>query len=108
MVNGVFPVIGWALDLDGIAEVHVLIDGVMQVDAVTGVVQAEYGLASPDVALVYQNYPQSAYARWRFYLDTTKISNSEHDLLVEVLDGRGNLRSAGTRRFLVNNNTLVR
>ena len=47
-------------------------------------------------------------ARFRFYLDTTKISNSEHDLLVEVLDGRGNRRSAGTRRFLVDNNTLVR
>jgi hypothetical protein len=108
MINGVFPVIGWALDLDGVVEVHVLIDGVMQVDAVTGVVQAEYGLASPDVALVYQNYPQSAYARWRFYLDTTALSNSEHDLLIEVLDGRGVLRSAGTRRFLVNNNTLVR
>ena len=108
MINGIFPVIGWALDLDGVAEVHVLIDGVVQVDAVTGIIPAEYGLPSADVGLVYQNYPQSGYARWRFYLDTTKLSNSEHDLLVEVLDGRGNLRSAGTRRFLVNNNTLVR
>jgi Bacterial Ig domain len=108
MINGIFPVIGWALDLDGVAEVHVLIDGVKQVDAVTGIFAAEYGLASPDVGLVYQNYPNSSYARWRFYLDTTQLSNSEHDLLVEVLDGRGNLRSAGTRRFLVDNNTLVR
>ncbi len=108
MVNGVYPVIGWALDLDGVAEVHVLIDGVKQVDAVTGIFAAEYGLASPDVGQIYQNYPQSGYARWRFYLDTTKLSNSEHDLLVEVVDGRGNVRSAGTRRFLVDNNTLVR
>ena len=108
MINGIFPVIGWALDLDSVLEVHVLIDGIPQIDAVRGVVAAEWGLVSPDVADVYPNYPQSGHARWRFYLDTTKLSNSEHDLLVEVLDGRGNLRSAGTRRFLVDNNTLVR
>ena len=47
-------------------------------------------------------------ARFRFYLDTTQISNSEHDLLIEVTDTRGNVRSAGTRRFIVDNNTLVR
>jgi predicted HAD superfamily phosphohydrolase YqeG len=47
-------------------------------------------------------------ARFRFFLDTTLISNSEHDLLIEVTDARGNVRSAGTRRFIVDNNTLVR
>lgn len=107
-VNGVFPVIGWALDLDTVIRVRVLIDGFPQIDALRGVDYAEYGLASPDVGLVYPNYPQSTRARWRFYLDTTKLSNSEHDLLVEVIDGRGFVRSAGTRRFLVNNNTVVR
>ena len=63
---------------------------------------------SPDVATLYSAYPQASRARWRFYLDTTKLSNSEHDMLVEVVDGRGQRRSAGTRRFLINNNTLVR
>lgn len=107
-INGVFPVLGWALDLDNVIRVRILIDGIPQIDAVRGVDFAEYGLASPDVAEVYPNYPQRSNARWRFYLDTTKISNSEHDLLVEVIDARGNVRSAGTRRFLVDNNTLVR
>lgn len=107
-VNGIFPVLGWALDLDNVVQVRVLIDGVRQIDAVRNVDYAEFGLASPDVAAVYPAYPQRSNARWRFYLDTTKISNSEHDLLVEVLDGRGNVRSAGTRRFLVDNNNLVR
>jgi hypothetical protein len=68
---------------------------------------AEYGLPSPDIEDVYPNYSGSANARFRFYLDTTKLSNSEHDLIVEVWDPRGP-RSAGTRRFLVSNNTLVR
>ncbi len=107
-IGGIFPVFGWALDLDGVIRVRVLIDGVAQVDAVTGRDYAEYGLPSPDVSAIYPNYPQRGNSRWRFYLDTTKIANSEHDLLVEVIDGRGNYRSAGTRRFIVNNNTLVR
>lgn len=107
-VNGVYPVIGWALDLDSVIRVRVLIDGFPQVDAVTGRDYAEYGLNSPDIALTYPNYPQSNRSRFRFYLDTTKLSNSEHDLLIEVIDGRGYARSAGTRRFIVNNNTLVR
>ena len=39
-VNGVYPVIGWALDLDVVATVRILIDGVAQIDAVRGV---DYG-----------------------------------------------------------------
>ena len=107
-IGGVFPVVGWALDLDYVQKVRILIDGIAQIDAVRGVDYAEYGFASPDIALQYPNYPQHTAARFRFYLDTTLISNSEHDLLIEVTDMRGNVRSAGTRRFIVDNNTLVR
>jgi N-acetylmuramoyl-L-alanine amidase len=107
-IGGVFPVIGWALDLDVVVKVRILIDGVPQTDAVTGFDYADYGYASLDVSASYPFYPQRANARFRFYLDTTKLSNSEHDLLIEVTDGRGNVRSAGTRRFIVDNNTLVR
>jgi len=108
IVDGVFPVVGWALDIDGITRLQILVDGVVQVDAVRGVDYAEYGLSSPDVANVYPNFPDSSRARFRFYLDTTKLSNSEHDLLIQVTDYRGGAASAGTRRFLVDNNTLVR
>jgi hypothetical protein len=107
-INGIYPVLGWALDFDVVVHVRVLIDGIVQIDAVSGNDFAEYGFASPDVYKSYPSYPQSSAARWRFFLDTTRISNSEHDLLVEVEDSRGNRRSAGTRRFVVDNNTLVR
>jgi N-acetylmuramoyl-L-alanine amidase len=107
-INGVYPVIGWSLDLDNVVKVRILIDGFPQIDAVTGLDHAELGLPSPDVAAVYKNYPNNGQARWRFYLDTTKISNSEHDLIVETTDGRGNVRACGTRRMIVDNNTLVR
>jgi len=107
-IGGVFPVIGWALDLDLVVKVRILIDGIAQIDAVRSVDFAEYGFPSPDVALQYPNYPQRSSARFRFFLDTTQISNSEHDLLIEVTDARGSVRSAGTRRFIVDNNMLVR
>ncbi len=107
-VNGVFLVKGWALDLDTVQRVRILIDGIPQIDAVRGVDYAEYGLPSNDIAAIYPNYFQAARARFQFYLDTTKLSNSEHDLLIEVIDGRGVIRSAGTRRFIVNNNTVTR
>ena len=107
-IGGVFPVVGWALDLDLVVKVRILIDGVAQIDAVRGVDYAQLGFASPDIATQYPSYPQASNARFRFYLDTTQISNSEHDLLIEVTNANGAVRSAGTRRFLVDNNTLTR
>ncbi|HQR46558.1 MAG TPA: Ig-like domain-containing protein [Thermoanaerobaculia bacterium] len=108
LVSGTFPVMGWALDLDYVARVRIKVDGVVQVDAVTGHDYAEYGLWSSDIALIYPYYPQAYEARFRFYLDTTKLSNSEHDLTIEVQDGQSTRRAAATRRFLVDNSTLVR
>jgi hypothetical protein len=108
MINGIYTIQGWALDLDGVYRVRLLVDGIPQIDAVRNVDYAEYGLPSPDVYNVYPDYPGARNARFRFNLDTTLLSNSEHDLLLEVIDVRGLGRSAGTRRFLVDNNTLVR
>ncbi len=108
LVSGVYPVLGWALDLDYVVKVRIKIDGVVQADAVSGNAWAVYGLPSPDIALVYPYYPQVGNARFSFNLDTTKLSNSEHDLTIEVEDGRGSRRAAATRRFLVSNRTLVR
>lgn len=106
-INGIYTVVGWTLDLDGVQKVRLLVDGIPQIDAVRKVDYAEYGLPSSDIEDVYPNYSGSANARFRFYLDTTLLSNSEHDLQIEVWDSRGPA-SAGTRRFLVSNNTLVR
>ena len=108
LVSGVFPVQGWALDLDYVGRVRIKIDGVVQIDAQTGHDYAEYGFPSSDIAQLYPYYPQAYEARFRFYLDTTKLSNSEHDLTIEVQDGQSTRRAAATRRFLVDNRTLVR
>jgi hypothetical protein len=74
-IGGVFPVIGWALDLDLVVKVRILIDGVAQIDAVRGGLR-DYGFASPDVALQYPSFPQRNTARFRFFLDTTQISTA--------------------------------
>ncbi len=107
-VNGVYPVMGWALDLNTVIRVRIKIDGVVQTDAVTGQDYAEYGLSSPDIALLYPYFPQNWVSRFRFFLDTTVLSNSEHDLTIEVEDAFSVKRAAATRRFLVDNRTLVR
>ena len=106
-IGGVFPVIGWALDLDIVVKVRILIDGVAQIDAVRGVDCAEYGFASPDIA-VHTPTTRSAARAFPLLPRHDQVSNSEHDLLIEVTDARGNVRTAGTRRFIVDNNTLVR
>jgi hypothetical protein len=107
-IGGVYPVIGWALDLDTVVKVRILVDGLPQIDPISNNDFALLGFNSPDIAAQFPNFPQNNSARFLFNLDTTSLSNSEHDLLIEVTDGLDRVRSAGTRRFIVDNNTLVR
>jgi N-acetylmuramoyl-L-alanine amidase len=108
LISGIYPVLGWALDVDAVTRVRIKIDGVVQIDSVTGKDYAQYGLPSPDLGVIYPDYPQVYNAGFRFYLDTTTLSNSEHDLTIEVQDSLGVRRAAATRRILVDNRTLVR
>lgn len=103
-INGTLRVYGWALDRDGLvgdrASINVWVDG-RNFGTVT------YGYASPDVATAYPNYPinLSANARFVYDLDTTLLSDGEHDLYVTVIDQKGNTTSfIGTRRIVVDNN----
>ncbi len=89
--------IGWAIDYNRISRIRVWIDGIYWGDAV-------YGDARPDV---YENYERSTtgyYSGWHFDMDTTLLSNSEHDLVIEVIDSAGDSRILGERRFVVFNN----
>lgn len=91
---------GWAIDYNRIDKIRVWIDGVYWGDAV-------YGDPRPDV---YENYERSNlgyYSGWHFGLDTTLLSNSEHDLVIEVVDINGDTRILGERRFIVFNNITI-
>ncbi len=103
-VNGTIKYEGWAIDRDGLTngltKIRVWVDGV-DMGSVT------YGITSPDVTAQYPNYPIgiTANARFFFYLDTTLISDGEHDTYVTVVDSKGNTNSfIGTRRIVVDNN----
>jgi hypothetical protein len=39
-----------------------------------------------------------------YFLDTTRLSNSEHDIVVYVIDRLGNRTEIGRRKCVVDNN----
>jgi FlaG/FlaF family flagellin (archaellin) len=73
-VNSVLTVSGWALDIKGITKIEVLIDGVVQGQAI-------YGDPRPDVASAFPGYKNSN-AGFHYSLDTRKLTNGSHTLAV--------------------------
>jgi hypothetical protein len=101
-INGIFNVFGWAFDFNGVQRIEVDVDG-----QVVG--NATYGLSRPDVP---RNDPRvgSITVGFSFLLDTTRLSDSEHDLVIYVVDstfGTPRRTEIGRRKFVVNNNTLT-
>ncbi len=98
-INGVFEVFGWALDFQQVQSVEVDVDG-----QVVGT--AFYGLNRPDVRAVDPRV-FSNNVGFSFLLDTTRLSDSPHDLVVYVIDRQGNRTEIGRRKFVVNNNVAT-
>jgi len=95
-INGFFEVFGWAFDFQSVLRIEVDVDG-----QVLG--NAAYGLSRPDVP-VQDPRVHSSQVGFSFILDTTKLSDSEHDLVIYVVD-RSSVRSEiGRRKFVVDNN----
>ena len=87
---------GWALDVEGVSTVRILIDGAF-------LANATYGFARPGVTLLYPSFPNSAAPGWMYLLDTTALTNGEHTFGVEVQDVLGTRTFIGERRFVVFN-----
>jgi hypothetical protein len=101
-INGIFDVFGWAFDFNGVLRVEVDVDGQVVGNAV-------YGLSRPDVPAVDPRVPSSSVG-FSFLLDTTRLSDSEHDLVIYVVDqqfGTPGRTEIGRRKFVVNNNALT-
>ena len=98
MQAGTVMASGWALDWEGVHSVQVLIDGI-------AVSAAGYGVPVPGINFVslYPGYPDSAAPGWVALIDTTKLSNGEHQLEALVIDDHGETTFIGQRRFVVNN-----
>lgn len=96
---GSFPVVGWAIDTDGIRKVEVQVDGqIMQ--------NAMYGDARPDVGGTYADYPPAMLSGYVAHIDTTRIQNGVHVLSVVAYDNEGSSRTIGRRTVQVLNNDL--
>lgn len=101
-INGIFTVFGWAFDFNGVQRIEVDVDG-----QVVGT--ATRGLSRPDVPVTDPRVP-SVSVGFAFNLDTTRLSDSEHDLVIYVVDnqfGSPNRTEIGRRKFVVNNNVLT-
>jgi hypothetical protein len=101
-IDGIFDVFGWAFDFNGVQRIDVDVDG-----QVVG--SATYGLSRPDVPRADPRVP-SVSVGFSFLLDTTRLSDSEHDLVIYVVDstfGTPRRTEIGRRKFVVNNNTLT-
>lgn len=85
-----FPVVGWAVDTDGIARVEVLIDGGVMQDAM-------YGDERPDVANTIADYPDALFSSFIANVDTTRIQDGVHTLDVRATDRLGLSRLIGRR-----------
>lgn len=96
LVSGVTPVVGWALDGEGVSQVQVYLDGDFQGNAV-------YGLSRPDILARYPGYPNSSAAGWSFSLNTQQFADGVHHLQVLVVDGTGAVTLMGEQYINIRN-----
>ncbi len=103
-INGIFPFFGWAFDRDGIQAngIEIDIDGVV-------IARINNSRSRPDVCL---NDPRvnTDLVGWLYNVDTTKLTDGEHEVVVYVQDGiAGHLRTEiGRKKFVVQNNTVIK
>jgi hypothetical protein len=98
-VDGIFEVFGWAYDFQGVSHVDVYVDGQLEGTA-------NYGLNRPDVPAQDPRVP-TAQVGFSFFLDTTTLSDSPHEVSVDVIDHAGVSAEIGRRKMVVDNNLVV-
>ncbi|WP_413307053.1 Ig-like domain-containing protein [Bacillus sp. 1P10SD] len=94
-ISGVSNLQGWFLDLSGVSKIEILVDGKSM-----GV--AEYGFARPDVAKAYPIY-QNANSGYKYALDTRKLTNGQHSLIVRETGNNGVTTEIGIQNVKVQN-----
>ena len=83
LYSGDILVSGWAVDLNGVQQVIVLLDG-------TQVGSAFINVPRADITSFFPSYPATPAPGWILPLDTTVYSNGTHVLSAEVIDTFGN------------------
>lgn len=96
--NGSFPVVGWAIDTDGVARVDVEIDGLNMQSAI-------YGDPRPDVGNAYPDLPAALFSGFVAHVDTTRVEDGVHVMTIRVTDRQGLSRTIGRRNIQIFNST---
>lgn len=79
------PIVGWALDDNGVNAVDILVDGV-----VAG--RANYHRNRPEIAKKYPGYPDSLAAGFAYSLDTTHFLNGNHKVTAQIQSNTGEIK----------------
>jgi len=85
---------GWVWSLAGISRVDVFIDG-------NEIGSATYGIAEPGVGTVFPGAP--ANVGFQYSLDTTKITNGSHTIIVKATDFNGKVATFATAQVSISN-----
>jgi hypothetical protein len=106
-IAGIYGFSGWAFDYQGVLRIEVDLDG--QVVARSDNGTAVYGFPRPDVPHNDPRVPAPGNVGWNAALDTTKMGDGQHEIVVYVWDNPSNpaisqRTEIGRRRFIVNNN----
>jgi hypothetical protein len=110
-IDGMFVLSGWAWDFDGgISSLDVEVDG--QLIANLTAAQGTYGLYRPDVPANDIRVP-TPYVGFFYPLDTTHVSDTEHEIAVYAWDKPGfgiapRRSEVGRRRAVVLNNSPIK
>jgi hypothetical protein len=98
VLSGTVPLIGWALDDNGVLAVDVLVDSAFQG-------RARYGDTRPDVGALFSGFPDGVLAGWYFELDSTNFLNGEHVVTAQVISKSGEVKLLNARVYQFDNNT---
>ncbi len=96
--TGVVPLVGWALDDDGVRAVDIYVDGV-----IAG--RAHYGRNRPGVTRHFPGYPDSDAAGFAFQLNSTHYLNGVHEVQAQVVSQSGERTYLNAVQILFTNTT---
>lgn len=89
-----FSVEGWAWAISGVSSVDVFVDGAR-------VGSATYGLPRPDLPIAWPGSPGNT--GYQYALDTTKLLNGLHTVVVKVTDSKGKAATLAFKEVTVSN-----
>lgn len=93
-LHGNADVGGWAWAVSGMASIDVFVDN-------NRIASATYGLPRPDVPVAWPGAPLDV--GFDYTLDTTKISNGNHVIIVKATDMAGHVATLQTQQVTISN-----